>query len=58
MDNVQLLKLSNEVSMKLMRNEFPLNGRTVITVNMKNNQPASVDVKNVKARAKEDKNNE
>lgn len=54
MDNAQRLKLSNEVSMKVLKNDFPINGKTVITINMKNNQPVSVEVKDVKARSKKE----
>lgn len=50
MDNIERLKLSNEVSMKVMKNDFPINGKTVITIIMDNNQPSYIDVKNLKKR--------
>lgn len=50
MDNIQRLKLSNEVSMKVMKNDFPINGKTIITIKMDDNQPSSIEVKNIKQR--------
>lgn len=50
MDNIQRLKLSNEVSMKVMKNDFPINGKVVVTIMMDNNQPSSIEVKNIKQR--------
>lgn len=52
MDNVQKLKLSNEVSMKVLKNDFPINGVTTIKINMVNNQVDSIDVKNTKKNMK------
>lgn len=50
MDNIQQLKLSNQVSMMVMKHDFPINGKAVITIEFKNNQPTSLDVKNVKSK--------
>lgn len=52
MDNIQKLKLSNEVSMKVLKNDFPINGVTTIKINMVNNQVDSIDVKNTKKNMK------
>lgn len=46
MDNPQRLKLSNEVSMMVIKNDFPINGSTTIKITMKNNQPEAVEIKN------------
>jgi len=48
MDKIQVLKLSNEISMRVMKNDFPINGVTTIKINMVNNQVDSIDVKNTK----------
>lgn len=50
MDNVQKLKLSNEVSMKVIKNDFPVNGLTTIKINMVNNQVDSIEVRNTNKR--------
>ena len=50
MDNIQKLKLSNEVSMKVLKNDFPINGVTTIKITMENNQPIEITVKNTKQR--------
>ena len=47
MDKVQTLKLSNEVSMRILKNDFPVNGKVNITILMENNQPAYIEVKKV-----------
>ena len=55
MDNVERLKLSNEVSMKVLKNDFPINGKTSIVITIVDNQPATIEVRNTKAKAvKED----
>lgn len=53
MDKIQQLKLSNEVSMKIIKNDFPINGITTIRINMVNNQVDSIEVKNTNRRVKE-----
>lgn len=53
MDKIQQLKLSNEVSMKIVKNDFPINGVTTIRINMVNNQVDSIEVKNTNRRVKE-----
>lgn len=53
MDKVQQLKLSNEVGMKIIKNDFPINGVTTIRINMVNNQVDSIEVKNTNRRVKE-----
>lgn len=53
MDKIQQLKLSNEVSMKIVKNDFPINGVTTIKINMVNNQVDSIEVKNTNRRVKE-----
>lgn len=53
MDNIQKLKLSNEVSMKVLKNDFPVNGVTTIKINMVNNQVDSIEVRNTKRNIKE-----
>jgi len=53
MDKIQQLKLSNEVSMKIVKNDFPINGITTIRINMVNNQVDSIEVKNTNRRVKE-----
>lgn len=50
MDNIQKLKLSNEVSMKVLKNDFPINGVTTIKINMVNNQVDSIEVRNTNKR--------
>jgi hypothetical protein len=50
MDNIARLKLGNEISMKVIKNEFPINGKTTITITMKNNKPETVEVKNTNAK--------
>lgn len=50
MDNIQKLKLSNEVSMKVLKNDFPINGLTTIKINMVNNQVDSIEVRNTNKR--------
>lgn len=50
MDRVEKLKLSNEVSMKVLKNDFPVNGKVVVTIFIDNNQPSSIEVKNIKQR--------
>lgn len=52
MDKVDKLKLSNNVSMAVLKNEFPVNGKTTITVNMEDGKVASVEVKNSNSRKK------
>ena len=46
MDNVQRLKLSNDIGIRILKNDFPINGTTTIKITMTNNQPVSVEVKN------------
>ena len=53
MDKVQQLKLSNEVSMKVLKNDFPVNGLTTIKIYMVNNQVDSIEVRNTKKNVKE-----
>ena len=50
MDRIEQLKLSNEVSMKVLNNDFPINGKAVITINMKNNKAESIEVKNTSSK--------
>lgn len=52
MDNIQKLKLSNEVSMKVLKNDFPINGVTTVKITMVNNQVDSIEVKNTKKNTK------
>ena len=54
MDKVQTLKLSNEVSMRVLKNNFPINGVTTIKINMVNNQVDSIEVRNTNKRIKEE----
>lgn len=48
MNNAELLKLSNLVAMKVIKNDFPINGSTVIKMIIEDNQVKSIEVKNTK----------
>lgn len=52
MDNVEKLKLANVVSMKVLKNDFPINGKTTVTITMKNNKPEAIDLKNTNMKTK------
>ena len=51
MDNIEKLKLANVVSMKVLKNDFPINGKTTVVITMKNNKPEAIDIKNSNAKA-------
>ena len=51
MDRVKRLKLSNDVSMKILKNDYPINGKVTITIVMENNEAKSIEVKNTKKRS-------
>lgn len=53
MDKINKLKLANVVSMQLMSNNFPITGKTTITIDMENAMYVNVTVKNSNRRKKE-----
>ena len=51
MNKIDQLKLSNDISMKIAKYDFPVNGRTVITISVEDNKAVYIDVKNLKTKA-------
>lgn len=52
MDRAQKLKLSNTVSMMILKHDFPNTGKVNVSIDMVGGQPDSVDIKNVSSRTK------
>ena len=52
MDKVDKLKLSNNVSMAVLKNEFPVNGKTTISIIVEDNKVAKVEIRNTNSSKK------
>lgn len=50
MDKIDKLKLSNNVSMSVLKNEFPVNGKFVITISIEDGKVSNVELKNSNSR--------
>lgn len=54
MDNVEKLKLSNTVAMKIMKHPFPGVGKVSISIVMENNKPTDIEIKDVKPKTRKE----